>query len=369
MRNYLKYLLIIITSQAIANMSEPVDRGTILSRPFVNQYVDIVHEDLRIKIDSSFTTARFEITYQIHALKDGIKIPFLFYASDLKDDFIISIDNKQIDLLEIPDHYILPDSNKFSDFSYFFSIQSFDKNKKWVLIEDSPFGGFYVNLHDLLYFETDISKGKHTISASYTADRWRDQWEWVNEYSFRYALSPAKYWKSFGKLTITLDASDYNHKLTTNIGQPTTGDIDNIATWKLDTLPTEILKIIYKPEIDSRAEILIKIRPDRLAYMVGVLLLLIHLILIYQFRRYRLKSRFSWIVFVGSILFPLLFFLTWIESYTLIDNLIGEQATRQHGYIVLVIILYPVAMPVYWLIMWQFDRWVKRKRKKNAMQL
>ena len=351
-------------------MSEPVDRGTIFGRPFVSEYVDIIHEDLDIKIDSLFNTAKFEITYHISASKDGISIPFLFYAADLKDDFMVFIDNEPIKLMDIPDNLTIPDSTKFKDFSYFFSTESFDnyKNKKWVLLEDSPDGGFYLNLNDFLYFETNISKGEHQIKASYIAEKWRDGWDWVNEYSFRYALSPAKYWKSFGTLTISLDATDYKNKLTTNIGKPTKGQLDKIAIWELDTLPTEILKIVFKPEINSKATALIKIRPERLAYMVGIVLLIIHLFLIYFYRRMKPQKRFSWIVIAGSIIFPFIFFVSWSEFYTLIDNIIGEYASREHGYTGLQIILYPIVMPIYWAIMWLMDKWIKRKRNKNALQ-
>jgi hypothetical protein len=365
MRKYLKYILIFVTIQVNANMSEPVDRGTILSRPFVNEFVDIIHEDLRIKVDSIFNTARFEITYLIRASKDGIKIPFLFYAAGLRDDFKIYIDNKQIKLSEVPDKYNVPDSTKFSDFSYFFSWESFNNDKKLVLLEDSPSGGFYLSLNDFLYFETDISKGEHKITASYIADKWQDGWGWVNEYSFRYALSPAKYWKSFGSLTITIDATEHTNRLTTNIGEPTRGDIDKIAIWEFDTIPTEILKIIYKPEISEKAQTLIKIRPDRLAFMVGIVMLIIHLILIFAYRRTKPNKRFSWIVISGSIIFPLIFFYSWSEFYTVIDNVIGEHASREHGYAGLEIILYPIVMPIYWVIMWLIDRFIKRHRIKT----
>ncbi len=349
-------------------MAEPFVEGTFFGRPFLNQYVEILHEDLNIKIDSLFNTARIKITYYIKADKDGIKIPFLFYASELKDDFEIFIDSQPLKLLDIPYSYINPDSTKFDDFSYFFKDMSFDNKRKWVLIEESPNSGFNITLDDFLYFETDIPKGEHQITASYIANKWIDSWDWVNEYSFRYALSPAKYWKAFGTLDISIDATDYKNELTTNIGEPTEGNLDKIAIWKFDTLPTEILKVIYKPQIDKRAKTLIKIRPDRIAYIVGILLLIMHLILMYQFRRFRLTKRFSWIVIVGSIVFPLLFFLTWTESYTLIDNLIGEHANRQHGYVGLVILLYPIVLPVYWVIMWLIDRWIKSVQSKNALQ-
>lgn len=349
-------------------MAEPVNRGTIFSRPFTNQFVDILHEDLKIVLDEKFEFANFEILYHINATKGGIKIPLLFYASELTDNFKIEIDGRLVEIGEVPDEYLQAENTKFSDFSYFFAPQDFDKTTSMVLMEESQSQGFYLNLNDLYFFETDISKGEHTIKVTYTASSWTDQWNWVNEYSFRYALSPAKYWKSFGSLSITLDAESFKNAIETNLGEPSTGTLDSVATWNFHSLPTEILKVSYTPEINQLASILIQIRPDRLAYIFGLLLIFLHLFLIRSFRKKYPEKKFSPVVILGSILVPLLFFLSWSYFYSMIDSLIGEHASGQHGYSQLVFIFFPFVIPFYWLAAWATDWFLKRNMVKNTAQ-
>lgn len=349
-------------------MAEPVNRGTIFSRPFTNQFVDILHEDLKIVLDEKFEFANFEILYHINASKDGIKIPLLFYASEMTDNFSVEVDGKPVAFSPIPYEFQSPANTKFSDFTYFFDPHLDDNSKSMVLVEESPSTGFYVNLNDLYFFETDISKGEHTIKVTYTASSWTDQWNWVNEYSFRYALSPAKYWKSFGSLSVTLDAGRFNNAIKTNLGEPSTGTLDSVATWNFHSLPTEVLIVSYTPEINKLASILIQIRPDRLAYIFGLLLVLIHFFLIRSFRKKHPEKKFSLVVIFGSIFVPLLFFLSWSYFYSIIDSLIGEHASGKHGYSQLVFIFFPVVIPFYWLVAWVIDRFLKRNMVKNTDQ-
>jgi hypothetical protein len=346
-------------------MAEPVKRGTIISRPFINENVKIIHEDLRIKIDSTFSTARFEITYHIYASKDGIRIPFLFYAADLKQDFTIYLDGTKIEVTEIPDIYGSPDGTKFSDFSYYFSNESGDRDKLQTQLEEDPGYSFYVDLNDLIYFETDISEGEHTISVSYTAGNWIDGSDWVNEYSFRYALSPAKYWKSFGSLSITIDANDFTEEIETNLGFPARGEINSLATWDFDYLPKDLLMVVYKPGVSNIAAILIRTGSAKLAYIIGSLVVLIHLTFIYRARK---RKPGKWVVIIGGILVPLIFIFFWIGSYTIIDNIIGEHASREHGYAGIQILLYPIIMPAYWIITWLIDRLLKRNMVSKSFR-
>jgi len=355
-------LTILFSAQLKANMSEPVLRGTLFSRPFVSQFVDISHEDIFIKIDKQFNTASFEITYHINALADGIKIPLLFYAADYETDFNISIDGVPVDLLEIPYDYRITDTTKFHDFSYFFDAKTdVEREKTRVFDGEDNSNGFYLELKGMKYFETNILKGEHTIKVTYTAIKWVDGWDWINKYSFRYALSPAKYWKSFGTLSVTIDASAFENTFTTNLGEPQQGDLASIAKWEFDSLPTETMKISFEPEINKTAVTLIKIRPERLAYIIGLILMILHIMAVRFYRINNPEKKFSWVVIVGSIIVPLMFFLTWIELYPFIDSIIGEHASKEHGYAGLQIILYPIVMPFYLLVIWLTDRIIKKR--------
>lgn len=364
MKRLLSIIILVFQIQVYANMANPVIEGTLGGRPFVSEYVDVIHEDLFIKIDKSFENASFNVKYHINSSKDGFQIPFLFYASEYLDSFSVKIDGREVNLNDISYDFKIPENTKFKDFSYFFERSSYNDYSS-VLIEDSPNGGFHVSLHNMIYFETDISKGKHVIEVNYRGTKWTDSWDWVNEYSFRYALSPAKYWKSFGTLNIKIDAADFDKELSSNLGQTKNGDLNSIAEWEFDKMPTEILQINFTPKISQTAQILIYITPRGLAYITGAVLAILHLFIVIWYRKKNQLRRFSLAVIIGSILNPLLFLISWMYYYGLIDSYIGEHAGGTHGYTFLVILLYPVIMPIYWLIYWVFD---KRIKKKYALQ-
>lgn len=346
--------------QTHANMANPVRRGTLGGRPFVNEFVAVVHEDLYIKIDENFKNAFFNIKYHIEASKDGFQIPFLFYASEYLDSFTVKIDGKTILVKDIPDAYKVSENRKFKDFSYFFENHS-NTNQDTELLKNS-YAGFYISLNDMLYFETDISKGKHVIEVNYNAAQWIDNKDWIKEYSFRYALSPAKYWKSFGTLSINIDATDFNGTFTTNLGKPKTKTNNSISKWEFNKLPTDVFQIIYKPKVSWLAQLLIRITPLGLALLTALILILIHFSLVKKYREKNPSKKYSLFVIIGSLLVPLAFLISWVLYYSLIDFFIGEHAGRFHGYIFLTLFfLYPIILPIYWFIFWRIDKKLKNK--------
>lgn len=355
-------LLILVSSQASANMASPYIDGTLMGSPFVSKYVDIIHEKIEIKPDSSFETASFNIEYQIHVNKTGLQIPLLFYAFDYdyKRGFKVWLDEKEIELQELPLHLEKFDGSSFSDFDYLFDLNN---KKKPIELYEHPYQNFTVKIDDLKYFTIDLSEGQHSIRVEFTAQNWVNREDWVKEVSFRYALSPAKYWKSFGSLEISLDASSFGKKLSTNLGSPNTGDLFTKASWTFNELPNEVFYITHKPEINPTAQQLIDFTPANIAYTLGGILVLIHLILVYFYRKSHPQKRYSWVAIVGSLLIP--FICLWInmDSYRIIDNYIGHMASRYHGYTFLILLGYPVIMPIYWLVVWLFDKLIKHRHK------
>ncbi len=365
-RNYLVLFILFIYSFSFANMANPIFEGTLGSRPFVNQFVDIVHEDLSITIDENFETARFNVKYHFNSSKEGTKIPFLFYASEYVDSFRIKLDGKEVLIKDISYDFKVPENTKFNDFSYFFESPTFNDYSS-VVIKDTNNSGFYITLKDMIYFETDIPKGNHTIEVNYIATKWIDTWDWVNEYSFRYALSPAKYWKSFGTIDIQIDAKKCKEKLYSNLGSPNKGDINKIAIWNLDTIPAEILQIHYNPEISLTAKTLIKVTPLGLALILGVLLIFLHLWFIKWHRKRQPTKRFSFILIIGILFIPFLFLVTWMFSYNFIDYFIGEHAGHTHGYTFFLLVLYPFILIVYGFISWKYDKVQKRNNLNKTI--
>jgi hypothetical protein len=353
-------VLLFLPYFAIANMAEPVTPGTLGSRPFTSQYVDVIKEDLTITINPNFQYADFEVRYFIHSDRQGTQIPLLFYASEYLEGFSVNIDGRIQEVSPIPEEYQQQEDTFFEGFSYFFEVDP-NTYAQGVEIKEGPSRGFLVNLEDMLFFTADLEEGIHVITVTYRAIPWTDGWDWVNAYSFRYALSPAKYWRSFGALTIRVDASAFAAPLETNLESDPEGDLNTVAVWDFNALPTEILHITYQPKISNLASSLIAIGPQNLAIFLGILLLLIHLFLI---RNYRIKhpaKRISPVVVIGSLLIPLIVLVSWTGFYPLIDSLIGPHASGNHGYTFIVWGLYPFILPLYGLLCWGADRFWKKQ--------
>lgn len=364
-RLLLSILFFLIQASVFANMANPVVEGTLGGRPFVSQYVDVVSEDLLITLDSNFEYASFRVKYHINSSKDGFQIPFLFYASEYMDAFSVKVDGKEVRIQDIPDEFKVPEGTKFKDFSYFFKKPNEYNNSSNVLLSESPEGGFNISLRDMIYFEADISEGSHIIEVTYRASNWTDTRGWINKYSFRYALSPAKYWKSFGTLNVKIKAENFGKEISTNLGQAKRGDLSTEAEWEFNQLPVEILQIHFNPEISDTAQRLINITPSGLAYITGAVLALLHLLLIVVYRKRNTSKRFSLAVIIGSILAPLLFLISHFRYNYVIDSYIGEHASGSHGYTFLVIFSYPVIMPIYWLVAWFVDKQLKKRYNRK----
>jgi hypothetical protein len=308
-----------------ANMASPINRGTLGANPFLNNYVTITTENLYIKIDESFKYAEFDIEYIINAEKDGINIPLLFYASEYYGNFKVSIDDKPISLKE---YHI--ENTKLTNFEYLYSTNNantFIVNNTFNNGESEP-----IRLEDFLYFETNISKGKHSIKVSYKASTWNYKHRRLNESSFRYALSPAKQWKSFGTLNITVDASLCNEVISTNLGNPQEGKINTISTYHFNKLPTDIIIINLEPKLSTFVKLLLKINYFNLALLLMLPLVFIHYKLIKKYRLYSLNTKLSAIAIIGGLLLPILFIFVMILSSFLIDYFLGDYASGREGY-------------------------------------
>lgn len=98
--------------------------------------------------------------------------------------------------------------------------------------------------------------------------------------------------------------------------------------------------------VNSLAVFLLDLEP------IGISLFVIHLFLMWRYRRSNPTKRFSWVLIVGSLIIPAIILLYYVYSFEIIDNVIGVHASRYHGYNFLVILIYPVLMPIYLILTW-----------------
>ncbi len=363
MKHLLILFLLFAQGYLFANMREPVNHGTVGARPFTSEHVDILHEELNIVIDSNFQTASFEVIYSIQSGKAGQQIPLLFFASEYLDDFQVFLDGREILDVVIPSYDWVSSDSLFGDFPYFF-----DKNSEYadrVDFNDSNDFESSVSLSDLIYFEVDLSEGKHVFRVTYTAHVWEDFSGPIREYDFRYSLSPANYWKSFGALDLTIDASAFDKPIETNLGAVKSGDINGVGHWSFEGIPVPVLEINYHPEINSTAQFFLTLGGLNLALIIGFVFAVLHLIWIYFYRKKNPNVKYSYVVIIGALLVPLIFIVVWIFSFDWFAYLIGPDASEIAGYRFFSVIGYPILVIPYWIIAWGFDRMDKRKLQQK----
>lgn len=319
------FIICILNSLLLnANMASPVQEGTFGTRPFISQYVNILHENLKITIDEKFEYADFEIEYFINAEKSGTQIPLLFYASEYYENFEVTIDGERVTLSRQEDFWNVygADKEKLTNFEYLYTA---DRAKVGEIENQFKYGRSEpISLNNFLYFETDITEGKHTIKVTYKATNWRFQHSRLNEDSFRYALAPAKYWKSFGTLAVTIDASNVEDEVSINIGAPKSGDVNGVSTYQFDKLPVEIIEITRNPKLSSFTKTLLRIESFWLAIILMSLIVLYHVWKMHRYRKKYPKKIFSPYAFIGAITIPFVFIFMLLLAAFWIDTSIGE---------------------------------------------
>ncbi len=370
---HILFFLTILTRVCYGNMASPITEGTLAGSPLTSSDINILNEKIYIKaID--YQNAKFVIDYKIKTDKSGTQIPLLFYAKDFKDNFNVWVDGISVNLQQIPDELISTKDTKFQNFSESFNRENKNENESGnsesVMIYWDKNYGIRYNLNDLKYFELDLSEGEHSIRVEYVAFARSDRSGWVKDYSVLYSLYPAKFWKSFGTLEIIFDAENLKTEVTTNLGNPSNGNLSGVAIWNFDKLPSEYIKINYTPPISEFANLLIAIDPIGITLIFAILLVAVHLILIFYRRKKNPSQKIPWIVIIGSLIIPFLILYIYIMSFEIIDSAIGIEAGNYHGYTILSMALYPIFMPVYFILMFLLDYFLKKsflkiKEQKN----
>ncbi len=366
-------VLLLISELGFANMASPILEGTMTTSAFSSDNIDIKSETIYIIIDENYKTAKFIVEYTIDSDQDGKQIPLLFYARDYKGNFSVWLDNKKINISvwldnrkinigTVPEKYIYIHNTPFKNFSN--ATKNNPKSHNVTIYWHKNYASVYP-INDLKYFEADISKGTHVVRVEYTAKVWTDlSFGWTKKYSFRYSLTPAQFWKSFGTLKIIVEQKGKIRQITTNLGESNEGEIQAKNTWTFNKLPDKYFEISYQEKPNKLASILILITPLNLSIITMFVLFAIHLFIVIKCRKKYRNKKYSVAVILGTIIATFLSFFSYISFHLLIYSLIGKEASGYQGYTFMIFLLYPIVLPIYWLIMWQIDRYIKRKLNK-----
>lgn len=353
MKSTLALLFSLTISHCIANMASPYEKGSTNIAPYSSRDIGITKEMLEIRINNDYTTAHFIVNYYINTSITGSQVPLLFDAENYKEGFTVMVDGKHVSLLTIGLNDFSTDSFKY--FYPVFDSLALDKDKNEAGVNWDKDINVKYKLFNLKYFKVDLAKGNHIIHVEYTANAWADKGgSWVKKYHYPYSLQPAKYWKSFGGLQVTVTLPHNDTAITTNLGKPVSSD-GIVTTWQFTKIPVDVLTIYYTPQAGAYARALLKLQPIGITLLVSLLVVILHILAIRAYRRAEPMVKYSIVVIAGSIAIPFLMLMLYVYSFDIIDNAIGIHASRYHGYTFLVFILYPLLMPCYWCIMWLFD--------------
>lgn len=357
----LTVVLISILNTVKANMASPYIDGTYGSSVITSKDINILSENITIITDKNFKTARYIVEYKIQSAGYGTILPLLFYAKDYKDSFYVWMDNQKVSLLNISEKY-------YSDSSFkSFADNMVNTENGNMRLEFGKNESRTIKLDELKYFETLVSKGAHTIRVEYTANVWLDKSDWIKEYSFRYSLSPAKLWKSFGTLTVNIKQQDSLRNITTNLGTPIENKIQETNSWIFKKLPADYITINYMHKPSAFTSSLMALSPEGIAIALWILLAIVHALFIINNRRKNKQQGFFTPLLLGNLIIPVVVLFALLFAYYLIDYLLGSEASNTQGYGLILVLMFlgPVFVGTYWVAMWILDLIFKYKYKKR----
>lgn len=347
---------VMVNQICLANMASPIWRGTKSGSAMTSGNIDILNEKIFIQIHKEDHTALYKIDYFIKCDSSGMQVPLLFYAVNYQGNFNVWIDNKKVKVEDVSEGHTDVNRPPLQNF------QETLRSSDWVQNL-----GQELEFKDLKYFEMDLSEGVHQIHIEYTSSAWVDLSGWVKKYSFKYSLFPAKFWRSFNSLEIAIKIMNDDTDLNTNLGNPMTGTLDSMAVWRFDKLPADEIEFSYKPQVNFLAKALMNVTPFGVTMLFFISMTIVHYRLIHKYRINNPDKKYSCVNIVGIIVVPLLTLIWFIWSFELIDTVIGEEASRYHGYTFLVIIFYPVVLLFYWYILRLVTSFLFAKRFINSV--
>lgn len=358
-RFFLCVALAFVIHSADANMASPWQSGTQSASAYSSSDIDLVHEHILIAVNAGFTAASYTITYTVQSDVAGNRIPLVFYAMDYAGDFRIWVDDKPVQWQQAdPEHMSLNDS-LWRGFHFPESTASNTNNPFTLSFGDD--NSAQVEVKDLKYFVADLATGTHQIRVQYTANAWINRSNWIKNYSFRYALSPAKYWKSFGGLDIDVQLENNSIVYTSNLSGGTTKPGGNVQSWHFDSLPSDAIVLSYTPQVTGLAKLLLTIKPGGLTIIAFLVLLFLHIALISKFRKIHPAKSGMWFITIGCVFVPVITLLFYLFSFGWIDEAIGPHASDYHGYTFMVLLVLPIAIPVYYVLI-RLLLWLKKSQ-------
>lgn len=323
------------------NMAKPWVDGSEHSVLFGAENASVKNEtiDIRLVRDSNDRNyfAAYTIKYRIISNQKQ-KLPLLFIAINLYDKKYIKVNNQSTEILPL-------------DFEK--NAHSFlKKNEKGTFIKYDKDNETPVNQNDVIYFSADLEKGENIIEVRYDASLQYNTYGFVTTYELLYSLSPSKFWKSFGDIDVNLILDENLEFQKSNLG---TEKLEkNTLHWNITPKNLENIEISIAEKTSLFSKILLFFQPLGISVIALIGMLFLHF-------RWMKSNPKKYVLVLGIVLIPILFYVVYFLSFSLIDFSLGKDNTK-HGYTFFIVITYPIVLLIYVFL----ARWIFKKIKLSA---
>ncbi len=338
--------LLLVQLSTYANMYNPYQKGSLSGLSFAQRNIDIVQEDMVVTLNETFEKIQFKVTYTVNNLGELSKVPIIFYAKNLASNFIITLDGVPITVDTLNAAFELKYKLVHYNKTITDSILAKVRNSNTILSKTD-------NDKDNVYFTLPVTKGMHSIVVTYLAKPYTNSTGYVKQYTIPYILAPAKLWKSFGKLTITIDATNALNHISTNLGKVTSGTLGSgsKAVYTYNSIPQDVIEITYTPQLNVLATLLTKADPYAIGWVLWLCVLVWHCVSVY----YKLRSGITttmhytkyWLVILGNSILPI---FTTIATILYINYSAGIHGGQRDAYAILYILFYPFFFLVHTIL-------------------
>lgn len=334
------FLIYLLPASVLGNMAKPWVDGSQHSVIFGSKNTVVKREIINIKLVKEpvdqFYFAEYKIKYFIHS-DEKQSLPLLFLALNLSDEREITVNSR-------------PTSTHQLDFEKN-NYPFIEKKSNGMFLKYAADSEISVNPNDLIYFSADMEKGDNVIEVKYNAFLQYNTFGFIRKYDLEYSLYPSKFWKSFGAIEVNLMMDDNAEIKDSNLGDYKIKN--NLAQWIIKPGNHENIEIKIYERTSLISKILIFLDPFGIAVLGLIVLSFIH------FRWLQNNPR-TYILALGIILVPILFYVIYFLSYDLIDFSLGKKNTK-HGYVFFIVITYPILLLTYWFGMWMIRKKIKAK--------
>ncbi len=338
------FLLLLFPLLMFGNMAKPWVEGSEHSVLFGSENASVKNETISIKLKYDPVNRYYLATYTIRYLIASEKkqtLPLLFIAIGLSDKKNIKV-NKKLTANQPLDY----EKNDYS----FIKKTVVGTFVKFDVANEIP-----VNQNDLIYFSANLEEGDNVIEVQYDALLTYNTSGFIRNYDLEYSLAPSKFWKSFGPIEVSMVLDDHLEFKSSNLGDEKVQN--NTIKWTITPQNREDIKITISEKASFISKVLMFLDPFGISLIGLIAMFLINLKLMRKFDK-------KYIMVVGIILVPILYYAIYFLSYNLIDFSLGKEYTK-HGYVFLYVFTYPFLLVIYGALMWM----IYKRRKANDKNL